>query len=140
MSKPLRIAFIVTLLGAVLAVAAYALFAGRAALDGTTWRLTAWPSTSPAAPAYSITATFENGQIGGSSAVNSYGGPYRTGLDGSFSAGPISSTLIAGPEPAMQAEQTYFELLARAKRYDITGTTLTLSDDAGEALLVFTRS
>ena len=60
---------------------------------------------------FTITAEFKDGRIGGTSAVNQYGGPYTAGDDGSISFGDLVSTMMAGPEPDMKAEQIYLELL-----------------------------
>jgi len=80
-------------------------------LDGTHWRLSAWTLSSLNPADFTITAQFANGQITGSGGVNTYGGPYKLGPGAAFSAGPLTATLIAGPEPAMRAEAAYFKLL-----------------------------
>ena len=112
----------------------------EAALDGTSWQLSAW-SVSSADPAdFEITADFADGRVGGRSAVNSYSGAYTTGADGAFSTGPLASTEMAGPEPAMRAEQAYLELLGAAKSYKLEGDRLTLMDGGGNDSLVFTAA
>ena len=78
--------------------------------------------------------------MGGTSAVNQYGGPYTAGDDGSFSVGEFASTMMAGPEPDMRAEQNYLTLLAEAKNYAVDGKTLTLSDANGNQSLIFTAA
>jgi heat shock protein HslJ len=116
------------------------------ALDGTRWQLTDWmPSSVSRADTimelspvhFTITADFANGRISGTSAVNSYSGPYKTGPGNAFSVGPLASTEIAGPGPAMRAESAYMELLTEAKSYKMAAGTLTLCDQAGIATLVF---
>ena len=47
-------------------------------------------------------------------------------------------TEMAGPEPAMRAEQIYLTLLAQARKYDRTAGRLVLLDANGNELLVFT--
>jgi len=115
-------------------------------LDGTRWQLTDWmPSSVSRADSimelspvhFTITANFANGQISGTSAVNSYSGPYKTGPGDAFSVGPLASTEMAGPEPAMRAESAYMKLLTGAKSYKMADGTLTLCDQAGIASLVF---
>ncbi len=111
-----------------------------AALQGSVWRLTGWSVSSQDPNDFTITAEFKDGRIGGTSAVNQYGGPYTAGDDGSFSVGDLASTMMAGPEPDMQAEQKYMELLAAAKSFAVDGDTLTLSDGSGNESLIYTRS
>jgi heat shock protein HslJ len=106
-------------------------------LDGTAWTLATWSVSSIDPADFTITASFADGRIGGTSAVNSYGGPYTTGPDDAFSTGEIASTLMAGPEPAMRAEEAYMELLQAAASYEVAGGTLTLFDEFGDAALVF---
>jgi heat shock protein HslJ len=106
-------------------------------LDGTAWRLEGWSVSSLYPGDFDITAAFKDGQISGKSAVNSYSGPYTAGSSGDFSAGPLTYTEMAGPEPAMRAEGLYFELLDRARSYLVGDGRLTLRDANGNELLVF---
>ena len=106
-------------------------------LEGTSWKLTGWSVDSQDPNDFTITAEFKDGRIGGTSAVNSYGGPYTTGDDGSFSVGDLVSTMMAGPEPDMQAEAAYMALLAAAKEYRVDGETLTLLDGGGSDSLIY---
>lgn len=110
-----------------------------AALEGTSWRLTGWSISSKDPGDFTITAQFEDGRIGGTSAVNQYGGPYTAEDDGSFSVGELVSTMMAGPEPDMDAEQAYLELLAQVEEFAIDGDELTLSAGAGNIALIYTR-
>ncbi len=110
-----------------------------AALEDTSWRLTGWSVSSKDANDFTITAEFADGRIGGTSAVNQYGGPYTADDDGSFSVGELVSTMMAGPEPEMDAEQTYLQLLAQVEEFAIDGDELTLSAGAGNIALIYTR-
>ena len=110
---------------------------GAASLEGTSWRLTGWSASSLDPADFTITAQFADGKIGGTSAVNTYGGPYEAGEDGSFSVGDLASTMMAGPEPDMRAETIYLELLGAAKSYSVEGETLTLSDGNGNESLIY---
>lgn len=142
-----RTAVPIFLLLLVLPLAAAALFlvgcgsgddsGGAPSLEGTSWRLTGWSASSLDPADFAITAQFDDGKIGGTSAVNTYGGPYEAGEDGSFSVGDLASTMMAGPEPDMRAETIYLQLLAEAKQYTVEGETLTLSDADGNASLIF---
>ena len=105
-------------------------------LEGTSWRLSGWSVSSQDPADFTITAQFTDGRIGGTSAVNSYGGPYESGADGAFSVGELVSTMMAGPEPDMRAETTYLELLRAATSYKVEDGTLTLLDAGGNESLI----
>ena len=107
-------------------------------LDGTSWRLTGWSVSAQDPNDFTITAEFKDGSIAGSAAVNQYNGPYTVGPDDAFSAGPLASTKMAGPEADMQAEAAYLELLGAAKSVALDDTTLTLFDADGNESLVYT--
>jgi heat shock protein HslJ len=111
-----------------------------AALAGTSWRLTGWSVSSQDPNDFTITAEFKDDRIGGTSAVNQYGGPYTAGDDGSISFGDLVSTMMAGPEPDMKAEQIYLELLDQVEEFAIDGDELTLSAGSGNIALIYSRS
>ncbi len=108
-------------------------------LDGMTWKLSGWTLSSLDPAAFTITATFADGQISGHSGVNSYSGSYTTGSNGAFAVRQIASTQMAGPEPAMRAEHAYLTLLQQARSYSVSGRTLTLYDTHGNESLIFAR-
>jgi heat shock protein HslJ len=108
-----------------------------ATLDGTAWGLSGWTLSSLDPNDFTITAQFADGRISGKSAVNTYGGPYTEGPDDAFSVGDLVSTMMAGPEPDMHAEQAYLTLLAQAKSYKLDGSGLTLFDENGNESLIF---
>jgi heat shock protein HslJ len=110
---------------------------GRGELDGTRWRLTGWTLSSLNPAEFNITAEFAEGQISGHGGVNTYGGPYELGSKDAFSVGPLVSTEMAGPEPAMRAEGAYLTLLGQAKSYRASAARLTLFDAGGNESLVF---
>ena len=70
-------------------------------LEGTQWKLLGWTISSINPADVAITAKFADGRISGSGGVNTYGGPCRLGPGNAFSAGPVSATEMAGPEPAI---------------------------------------
>lgn len=111
----------------------------KSELDGSHWKLSGWTLSSLNPAEFTITAELSGGQISGSSGVNTYGGPYKSGSGNSFSVGELASTMMAGPEPAMRAESAYLTFLAQAGSYKLTGNTLTLYDQAGNELLVFEK-
>ena len=110
---------------------------GGIALQGTSWKLSEWTLSSLNPADFTITAQFANGQISGVSGVNSYSGAYKVGPGAAFSAGPLASTEMAGPEPAMRAESAYVTLLTQAKTYKTAGDTLTLYDAGSNQSLIF---
>ncbi|MEE4276806.1 MAG: META domain-containing protein, partial [Thermoleophilia bacterium] len=71
-------------------------------------------------------------------AVNTYSGSYTTGGVNDFSVGQIASTMMAGPEPDMEAEAAYLGLLEDAASFHATETTLTLFGSDGAESLIFT--
>lgn len=106
-------------------------------LAGTSWKLVGWTLSSLDPAEFTITAAFADRQVSGTSAVNSYSGPYAVEDGGGFTAGPFQGTLMAGPEPAMRAETAYLTLLAEAGSYTVSGDTLTLYDRNGNESLIF---
>jgi heat shock protein HslJ len=106
-------------------------------LQGTQWKLTGWSVSSLNPADFTITATFADGRISGRSGVNQYSGPCKIGPGRAFSVGPLVSTLMAGPEPAMRAESAYLMLLSEAKSYALSGGRLTLYDAGGNESLIF---
>ena len=107
-------------------------------LNGTSWKLTGWSANSLNATDFTITASFADGKISGNSGVNSYGGTYEAGSGLAFGVGPLTSTLMAGPAPAMRVETIYLKLLNDAASFKVTGDKLTLYDAGGNESLIFT--
>ena len=110
------------------------------ALDGTSWKLTAWTEPAPIPASVTITAEFTDGRVAGTSGVNRYNGSVESGADGSFAIDHPVSTMMAGPEDAMKAEATYLRLLEGASSYAIDGDTLVLNDADGQPSLTFSRA
>ena len=89
-------------------------------------------------PNTTITATFEDGNVTGSSGCNRYFGSYQLNKT-QIKIGPIGSTLIfcADPDGVMTQETSYHLLLLNVTSYAISNDTLTLSDSQGNPQLVF---
>lgn len=130
-------AVLVVLLGAGCLVAFLTL--GGSGLEGTSWRLMTWPEPTVDPADFTITASFADGQINGTAAVNSYSGECAVGGI-KFSPGAIARTEMAGEPEAMEAESVYFDLLAQAETYVVEDDVLTIRDSSGTALLVFERA
>ena len=105
-----------------------------AALEGVQWTLQSSSEAAADPSRFDIIAEFDGKQLAGFSGVNSYSGPYTAGADGSFSAGPLASTMMAGPQAAMDAESAYLKLLEAAKKYEVADGKLTLTTDDGKSL------
>jgi len=105
-------------------------------LDGTQWKLTEWTLSSLNPVDFTITANFADGQISGSSGVNSYSGSCTVGPGNAFLAGPLAMTEMAGPEPAMRAEAAYMTLIGQARSYKMADGRLTLYDAGGNESLI----
>jgi heat shock protein HslJ len=131
----------VTVLAAgLLAGAGCASVGSAAGLEDVDWRLAASSVSSSDLGAAGITARFEDGLVGGTGGVNSYGASYEIKRAGGSEIGIVTSTLIAAvDEEANAAEAAYFGLLPRVAGYEVEGETLTLSDAGGNVLLVFER-
>ena len=127
-----------------LVVLAIAILAGcattQARLDGPEWRLSAWSVSSVRSSDFTITARCAAGAVMGRSGVNTYRGSAVIGPGSSIAFGPMATTRMAGPEPAMRAEGIYLDLLARVGSYRVDERGLTLFDAKGNELLVFVRA
>ena len=101
------------------------------ALEGVQWELVASNVTDVDVSEIGITMNLDAGEISGFAGVNSYAGPFETGDDGSFDAGPLATTLIAGPEPLMAAETAYLQILDASESFEVSegGLTLRTADD-----------
>ena len=104
------------------------------ALEGVVWNLTASSEGSANIGEAGITAAFDGTAMSGFSGVNQYNGSYSAEPDGSFSAGPFASTLMAGPELLMEVEAAYVSALERVESYSIDGGRLTLTTDDNKTL------
>jgi heat shock protein HslJ len=113
---------------------------GSVALEGTNWVLTSGASLG--VPLAGVTASLEltSGSASGTSGCNRYHAPYQ--LSGSkLTIGPQIATTQMACGPAQTAvEQVYLERLPKVATYSIKGSTLTLFDQSGTALLEFTAS
>ena len=110
-------------------------------LEGPMWILTSLATetgVNNSLPNTTITATFEDGNVTGSSGCNRYFGSYQLNKT-QIKIGPIGSTLMfcADPDGVMTQETSYHLLLLNVTSYAISNDTLTLSDSLGNPQLVF---
>ncbi len=107
------------------------------ALEGTTWRLSGIASAGSVQSTVAgseVTMTISGPTLRGK-ACNTFRGPV-TAADGSFAAGPLTSTRMACPSAGLGAqENAVLTTLESATRYAIDGGTLTLSAADGSGLL-----
>jgi heat shock protein HslJ len=83
------------------------------------------------------TITFtEEHRVEGNGGVNRFGGTFDL-LDGEIELGPLFSTRMAGPEPAMAHESRLLSALEGRHPLSLDGDTLVIGTGAGE--LRFTR-
>ena len=83
-----------------------------------------------------ITISFDGAEkrFYGKSAVNRYFGPYEQ-EGNSLVFGATGSTMMAGPENLMAAEQEYLQFLSGVKSFRLDGDTLILIDGSGKELI-----
>lgn len=105
-----------------------------AKLEGVQWTLSSTSESDADVAGLGISAKFDGERMSGFAAVNSYTGPYEAGDDGTFKAGPLATTMIAGPEAESAAEAAYLELLEAAETYEVTDGTLILTTADGKTL------
>jgi heat shock protein HslJ len=118
-------------------------------LEGTTWTLLSFIEPNPAEdmpapvplsfdvlPGTEITATFSDGQVGGSAGCNSYGGSYSLEA-AALAIGDLFQTEMAclEPEGVMEQESHYLAVLRDATHAHVFGTRLWLETDDGRGLV-----
>ncbi len=66
--------------------------------------------------------------------VNLYNGPYS--IDGNqIKFGDFATTMMMGPQNAMNVEQAYFQFMQGAQTYEITDSQLILRDNNGQEII-----
>ncbi len=106
-------------------------------LDGTSWRLDSWSHAGSDPRDFEITAEIDGQGVAGKAAVNRYFGPLEHGPDGTFRPGLLGSTMMAGPEDAMQAEQVFLRMMREARRYGTVDDELRIFADDGTQIFSF---
>jgi heat shock protein HslJ len=103
-------------------------------LNGTAWVLTSLDGAN-LVEGTTITLIFEDGNAGGSSGCNSYGGTYQ--LDGNkIQISEVVATLMACTEPegAMEQEGTFLGDLGKAETFELSGGQLLINTSDGRTL------
>ena len=147
-ARSLRARSVLMAAAALLALALAAVAAGCGgsggsgpSLEGTAWKLTGWSISSQDPNDFTITAQFADGRIGGTSAVNQYGGPYTTGDDGAV-LGRRPRQHDDGRSGAGHAggDGLHDAARRRPRQYEVDGETLTLLDAGGNESLIYTAT
>jgi heat shock protein HslJ len=112
-------------------------------LEGTRWTLAYYVQgnqVSRAEPGGNATAEFLNGSVQGSTGCNQFGASYAQ--DGqSLSFGSARQTLMACLEASRNAqEQAYVKGLERVRSFTLARGVLSLLDEAGKTVLIFTQA
>ena len=76
----------------------------------------------------------EDGRFNGK-VVNNMMGSYTLGENNSITFSPIATTMMMGPQEAMEAEQNFLQILPKIKSYKMQGNYLVLVTDNGGELI-----
>lgn len=91
---------------------------------------------SAADPAVPSTLSFDEGKVTGNAGVNTFNGDYDAPSDGELTIGPLASTMMAGPDNAMQQEAAFLEALNDTRAFTTEDGALILMDDSEAKLAV----
>lgn len=110
-------------------------------IEDTTWKLESYGEKGNLKGLIEdteITAEFKSteGQVTGSSGLNSYFGSYEINESELTIIPPIGTTMMAGPEPIMGQEQEYLNLLETSETFKVDTGKLTITC-SGNTELVF---
>ncbi len=110
-------------------------------LEGTSWTLTSLVTedgTTHVLPNTTITATFIDGNVTGSSGCNRYFGHYELSDQSNVTFTSLGSTVMYCETPGvMDQETTYMALLQNSTAYTTSADTLSLLNGTGQVQLTF---
>ena len=109
-----------------------------AKLAGVTWTLVSLGGQPLPADLRPPTAVFDGVRVSGLGGCNRYSGQIQEQAPGTIAIGPLASTKMACPPPAMDVEGRYFAILDKVTQYRLAGSRLVLSGPSGE--LTFERA
>ena len=75
--------------------------------------------------ALTLVLDLEEAHVSGSGGVNRIKGTFALS-ESELRFGPLATTMMAGPDPAMQRERAFLDALARVTSYELDGRLLTL--------------
>ena len=87
-------------------------------------------------PAVVSELNMNEGKASGNSGVNTFTGSYEAPDDGTLTFGPLATTMMAGPDAAMQQEQAFLKALADTRKFTTEDGGLVLMDDSENRLAV----
>jgi heat shock protein HslJ len=95
-------------------------------LGGTTWTVVELDGATVADEgAPHLVFDLEESRVAGSGGVNRLMGSFSLAED-ELSFGPLATTMMAGPDDAMQRERQFLDALGRVSSYELDGPALTL--------------
>ncbi|HEY7539308.1 MAG TPA: META domain-containing protein [Methylomirabilota bacterium] len=109
-----------------------------AKLAGVTWTLVSLDGQPVPQGTRLPTIAFDGARVAGLGGCNRYAGEVQETAPGIVAVGPIASTKMACPPPAMDVEGRFFAALAQVTQYRVAGPRLVLSGPSGE--LAFERA
>jgi heat shock protein HslJ len=109
-------------------------------LSGTDWVLTAMTPSVPGLTRVTVTAQFADGALSGHSGCNTYRTSYTQDGSSLTVAPDVVSTKIACPSALSAIERAYLTRLPEVRSFSRSGSTLTLKDADGKALLTYTKA
>lgn len=84
---------------------------------------------------HQITIEFVEGRLAGSAGINGYSTSYEVDGEEITISPQIISTMMAGPEEAMNQESTYLMDLSKAEKVEMDGDSLLITLDDGKVLI-----
>ena len=91
-------------------------------------------------PAVVTQLNMNEGKASGNAGVNTFTGSYEAPEDGTLTFGPLATTMMAGPDAAMQQEQAFLKALADTKTFTTEDGALVLMDADDTKLAVLTAA
>jgi len=91
-------------------------------------------------PAVVSQLNMNEGKASGNAGVNTFTGSYEAPEDGTLTFGPLATTMMAGPDAAMQQEQAFLKALADTKKFTTEDGALVLMDGDDNKLAVLTAA
>ncbi len=114
-------------------------------LENTSWNLDMYnvgtAVTNAPSGAAGVTLAFSgDGKVYGSTGVNNIMGSYVFTDEGSLTFSSMGTTRMAAPNQELRDfEMRLLELFENVRTFDISGQTLTMRNETGESLLVYSR-
>lgn len=112
--------------------------ASGAELGGTTWTLTHLNGQTTLDGITAGLAFGEEGALKGNTGCNTFTSTYETNRD-EISFTPAAMTLMACPQPQMDQESAFMEVLANVKTYNVQGTVLNFIDAEKNTIASFRK-